>query len=59
MQLNVCFDTDSHTTILLQPPSLNLSNRETKNEKNIQIELIEKTPPTNDLKKITIEHHRS
>jgi hypothetical protein len=60
MQLNVCFDTDNHTTILLQAPSLDLSNREIKNEKNIQIEFIEKDSPIiNDLKQVTFEQEQS
>ncbi len=41
LQLNVCFDTDNHTTILLQPPPLNSTNK-TTNEKNIHIELVNK-----------------
>ncbi len=46
LQLNVCFDTDNHATILFQPPPLNFSNKTTK-EKNIQIELVDtKLPAT-------------
>jgi hypothetical protein len=68
MQLNVCFDTDNHTTILLQPPPLNLSNtinRETSKEKKIHIEFIEKnspispTPLFNDFKKVSVEQEES
>ena len=67
MQLNVCFDTDNHTTILLQPPPLNTSNktnRDTTNEKKIHIEFIETKPSImspssiNDLKKITTEQEQ-
>ena len=45
LQLNVCFDTDNHTTILLPPPPLNSSNkinREATNEKKIDIEFVGK-----------------
>ncbi len=64
LQLNVCFDTDNHTTILLQPPPLNLSKKIT-NEKKIHIELVDKKSPiipnlsVNDLKKATIEQEQS
>ncbi len=68
LQLNVCFDTDNHTTILLQPPPLNSSNkinRETTNEKNIHIEFIGKKSPVsrsssvNNSKKEIIEQEQS
>lgn len=39
--MNVCFDTDNHTTLIFQPPPLNLSNK-ISNEKIIQIELVDK-----------------
>lgn len=68
LQLNVCFDTDNHTTLLLQPPPLNSSNkinRETTNEKKIHIEFVGKKPPisrsssVNDAKKQIIEQEQS
>ncbi len=50
LQLNVCFDTDNHTTILLQPSPLNPTNK-TTNERNIQIELVDKkTSPVKNQK---------
>ncbi|UJR33130.1 hypothetical protein I4U23_020587 [Adineta vaga] len=61
-QLNICFDTDNHTTILLQSPPLNSSdkiNRESTNNKQIHIELIDKkTSPIQSSKEI-VEHERS
>ncbi|CAF2113186.1 unnamed protein product [Rotaria magnacalcarata] len=72
-QLNVCFDTDNHTTILFQPSPLNPSNKAnqaTKNENEIHIQLIDKHTSANESKQqlpieqeqcseAIIEHHRS
>lgn len=47
VQLNVCFDTDTHSTLLFQPTPLNSSNTTKKKpstEKTIHIELVEKQP---------------
>ena len=63
MQLNVCFDTDNHATILLQAPPLHSPNK--SNEKNIRIELVDKKSSVspsfviNDSKKIPIEREQS
>ena len=63
-QINVCFDTDNHATVVLQPPPLNTSdkiNRESENGKQIQIEVTSKESRDQDdqlLIKDT-EHQRS
>ncbi|CAF3810944.1 unnamed protein product [Adineta steineri] len=65
-QLNVCFDTDNHTTIL-QPPPLNSSNKSNPpiNEKKIHIEFVEKKPlklqssSMDNLRKEPIEQEKS
>ncbi|CAF3145998.1 unnamed protein product [Rotaria socialis] len=72
-QLNVCFDTDNHTTILFQPSPLNSSNKAnqaTKNENKIHIQLTDKHTSANESKQQSpieqeqcseaiIERHRS
>ncbi|CAF1379370.1 unnamed protein product [Rotaria sordida] len=66
-QLNVCFDTDNHTTILFQSSPLNPTNKinqENKNEKKFPTELIKNNLPVstnssiNDSKKVTIEQEQ-
>ena len=44
-QLNICFDTDDHTTFALQPIPLNANNRTIPTEKKIQIEFDERETP--------------